>query len=87
MARFNAGLYIDIRNNEGKLLRHSIIRSDSTKKNFVKNSKSVLYLLVGRKYENQIKSIEETIINNRQSEKYTIETEGYLIDYWYMLIK
>lgn len=84
MGRFNAGLYIDVKNNDGKLLIHSSIQSDITKNNFIKNTKSALYLLVGRKHEQEIKTINQVIFEGNKSNKYKIKTDNFVVTYWYM---
>ena len=84
MGRFNAGLYIDVKNNDGKLLTHSSIQSDVTKNNFIKNTKSALYLLVGRKHEQEIKTINQVIFKGNHSNKYEIKTDNFVVTYWYM---
>ena len=84
MSKFNAGLYVDIKNNDCKLLIHSSMQSDVTKNKFIKNARSALYLLVGRKHEHEIKTIDQVVFKGNQSNKYQIKTDNQLIIYWYM---
>ena len=84
MSRFNAGLYVDIKNDDGKLLIHSSIQSDATKNKFVKNARSTLFLLVGRKHEHEIKTIDQVVFQGNKSNKHQIKTDNYIVVYWYM---
>lgn len=82
--KINAGLYIDVKSLSGKLLRHSDIQSDTTVKRFMRNSKHCLFLLVGRQHEPEIVTFDKAIFKNGQSEKYSIQTDVFNIEYWYM---
>ena len=77
-------MYVDIKNDDGKLLTHSSIQSDATKNKFVKNARSTLFLLVGRKYEHEIKTIDQVVFQGNKSNKHQIKTDNYIVVYWYM---